>query len=63
MLREMDWEASVEGLEAHKLKYGIMVHKVNKKPYDKLIYNEDETWIKHVENTNNIPITNIAPLL
>jgi hypothetical protein len=46
MLQEMDWEASVEELEAHKLKYGIVVHKVDKKPYDKLTHNENETWIK-----------------
>jgi hypothetical protein len=63
MLREMDWEVSVEGLEAHKPKYGIVVYKVDKKPYDKLTHDEDETWIKHVKNVNNIPIVNIAPLL
>ena len=63
MLRDLNWETAVGGLQARKPKYGIVVHKVDKDHYDILIQDADEKSIKHVENANNLPIVNIAPLL
>jgi hypothetical protein len=62
MLRGMDWEAAVGGLQAKKPKYGIVVHKVDKDHYDVLMEAREDT-IKYMEKENNVPIVNIAPLL
>lgn len=63
MLRDMDWETAVGGLQARKPKHGIVVKKMEKGDYDVLIHDVDEISIKHVEKANSLPIVNIAPLL
>jgi hypothetical protein len=62
MLRDMDWEEAVEGLQAKKPKHGIVVRNVDKDNYDALIEGREDT-IKRMEKDNKLPIINFAPLL
>jgi hypothetical protein len=61
MLRTINWQSGLEGLQARQPKYGIVIHAVNKAHFNVLIDTNKPT-LDRIEKENTLPIVNIAPL-
>lgn len=61
ILRDINWECGLEGLQARQPKFGIVIHAVNKAHFNILIDTNKPTFDR-IEKENTLPIVNIAPL-
>jgi hypothetical protein len=61
MLRHINWESGLEGLQARQPKFGIVIHAVNKAHFNILIDANKPTFDR-IEKENTLSIVNIAPL-
>ena len=61
LLRDINWESSLEGLQARQPKFGTVIHTVNKAHVNVLLDANKPTFDR-IEKENTLPIVNIAPL-
>jgi hypothetical protein len=62
MLRHINWESGLEGLQARQPKFGIVIHAVNKAHFNIFIDADKPTTLDRIEKENTLPIVKIAPL-
>ena len=62
MLRDINWESGLAGLQARQPKFGIVIHAVNKAHFNVLIDADKPTTLDRIEKENTLPIVKIAPL-
>jgi len=61
MLRHINWESGLEGLQARQPKFGIVIHAVNKAHFN-ICIDANKPTFDRIEKENTLPIVNIAPL-
>src|SRR5271163_3922327 len=55
MLRNINWETGIEGLQARQPKYGIVIHAVNKTHFNIAIDQADKSATHRIEKENTLP--------